>query len=178
MRRQKPEFLSAHFLLQDLEHRLISRASRSCGQEVAHRRDGVAIPADHFADVGAPHVDLENQLTPLLHSGHQYLVRRVDQLPNNKLEEALHDYDLRLCCRRLLFCFANHARNRFAWLGTIFYPIFHPLEVELIILSLFARIVIPYHFKKFPVSRTPLVCDNHTVKWPVFGSFSPQSDRN
>jgi hypothetical protein len=79
-----------HFSLHDLEYRLISRARSGCGQEVAHRGDSVAIPADHFANVRTPHVDFEDQLAPLLHSGHQHLIGCVNQLPNNKLEETFH----------------------------------------------------------------------------------------
>ena len=123
--------------LDDLEKHLVPSPSCGSGKQISHSSNSVSVSANHSADIRLSHLNLKDQFAPLLNLGDEHFVRCLNQLPDYKLEKALHVF---LRCRRLLGVgggfFArleNDARHGGARSGAFADPIIGTGQVQVII---------------------------------------------
>src|SRR5271165_184491 len=135
--------------------------------------------ANHLTDIRFSHFNFENQFATLLHLGHQYFLRRVNELLDDKLEKGLHwvllsgSRSRSGSSRNFLARFQNHACDSCARLSAMPHPVVNTAKVQTKVFPGVARIIVADSLYEFPVARATLICHHNTVKGPVFGSFSP-----
>src|SRR5271165_2497737 len=129
--------------------------------------------ANHLTDIRFSHFNFENQFATLLHLGHQYFLRRINELLDDKLEKGLHWVLLSGSGRNSLARFQNHTCDSCARLSAMPHPIVNAAKVQAKVFPGVARIIVADSLYEFSVARATLICHHNTVKGAVFGSFSP-----
>jgi len=72
----------------------------------------------------------------------------------------------------------HHAGNSLARLGAILHPVISAIQINLVVLSRFSRIVTANYFNKFTVAGTSFIRDYYPVKRSVLGALASQSNCN
>lgn len=180
----KPHWhLRGRLLFHNLKNSALSMTAGGGGKEIPDRLDGVAMLADHLADVAFAQLKIENDFTRRIHPGQHHLIGIIDELSNDVFEEFLHGKIIRRNdggtsgrfsgrFLRLL----DQAANRIRRLRSPANPIFDPVQCEVRILTGLLRVVIADNFDELAVTRAALVCHDNLIIRIVQRTFSAESD--
>lgn len=77
-------------IFDDLQLRALAMTGGGGIEQIADRRNRVPMLADDFSDIGLAHPQPEDNFPRLFQTSDDHLVRIINQLPNDELEEFLH----------------------------------------------------------------------------------------
>ena len=77
-------------LLYDFERGPLTMPRSRAGEQRANRVNGLAVAANHAADIALPKLQLEDGCSAARNFREHHIVGKFDQLPNNELEKFSH----------------------------------------------------------------------------------------
>jgi hypothetical protein len=86
----KASWKLAPLLFHDLERCLLSVAASRTGEQSSNGVNSLAVATDDFSDIALPHLKLEDCHPTTGDFRKHDLVRKLDELPDDELEELFH----------------------------------------------------------------------------------------
>lgn len=87
-------------LLNDLERRTLPVTRRRAGEKRTDRLNGLSVAADNSTHVRLTQLNFEDRRLPRRNLGEHHLIRKFDELTNDKLEKLFHDFEtIRPCAQ-------------------------------------------------------------------------------